>query len=372
MNPALDMQRERALAIARELAARAPEGAIATIFAGGSLGRGEVWSADVDGRTEVYSDVDLYVVARAPSDVIGIRSVAASLKAGEVSPSSARFLRAPDVGVYTRPDLEAQPLRPGTADLAVNHLMLYGDNAIPRGLRGREASKIPTEEALYLLENRALELSGEPAPAERAHARLALAQTLKARLDVYTAHAIVAGTFTPSLAERARRFRESPPDRLSGIAREEVAGAFDAVRDLTAWVQSRDAVTERNTALAALAFAWRTLAPRVLQVDAAPGSLVATRCREGAWAANARDVLRLRSRCATPLRRAAIAVPALTRFAPVAALRLDALARIYAREPADERKLASHFTYVDRLTRTFGFTDGPLEMRVHAMHRALS
>jgi hypothetical protein len=92
VNPALDMQRERALAIARELAARAPEGAIATIFAGGSLGRGEVWSADVDGRTEVYSDVDLYVVARAPSDVIGIRSVAASLKAGEVSPSSARFL----------------------------------------------------------------------------------------------------------------------------------------------------------------------------------------------------------------------------------------------------------------------------------------
>jgi hypothetical protein len=53
-------------------------------------------------------------------------------------------------------------------------------------------------------------------------------------------------------------------------------------------------------------------------------------------------------------------------------LRIDALTRAFARERGDTDAFAAHFQYVDRLTSRFGFTDGPLEARVRAMHGAIS
>jgi len=365
------MQRDRAVALTRELVARAPEGSIAGIFAGGSLGRGEVWACEVDGRLDVYSDVDLYVVARAPSDVDGLRAAVKTTAALDTTVPGARFLRSADIGVYTRADLEAQPLRPGTADLALHHVTLYGDDRIPAGLRNREAAKIPMEEALYLLENRAMELSGA-GPDGEAHARLALAQALKARLDVYAAHAIVAGSFAPTLAERARDVRENPPSTLAGEAREQVRNAFTGADDIGAWMRGRNALEERRRALAALAGAWRALAPAALGTDGAPNVLLARRCRAGRRFSNAREVLRIRRATAQPLWRAALVAPALSRFAPIPALRVDALARVYAGESHDGHAFDGHFAYVERLTRCFGFTDGSLETRARMMHGALS
>ena len=365
------MQRDRAAALARELVARAPEGSIAVIFAGGSLGRGEVWASQVDGCLEVYSDVDLYVVARSPSDADGIRAAARTLATHDTTAPGARFLRGADIGVYTRADLEAQPSRPGTADLALHHVTFHGDDGIPAGLRNREAARIPTEEALYLLENRAMELSGA-GPDEDARARLLLAQALKARLDVYAAHAIVAGSFASTLAQRARDVRENPPSTLSGEAREQVREAFAGADDIGAWMRGRNALEERRRALATLAGAWRTLAPAALGMDGAPAALLARRCRAGRRLSNARDVLRIRRATAQPLWRAALAAPVLSRFAPMAALRLDALARVYSEENGAAHAFDAHFAYVERLTRCFGFTDGPLETRARMMHGALS
>src|SRR5262245_42285509 len=203
MSNALDIQRERAALLAREIVSRAPAGSIASIFAGGSLGRGEVWAAEIDGALEIYSDIDLYVVASSASTERAIRNATHDVTLPAMN--DVRFLRRADIGVYTRDDLAAQPLRPGTAELDTNHLLLHGDAAIPKSLAGRSASAIPAGEALYLIENRLWEFAAGSAE------RLGRAQALKAQLDVYSAHAIVDGSFEASLAKRAEHFRAAAP-----------------------------------------------------------------------------------------------------------------------------------------------------------------
>ena len=99
---ALEIQRSRASAMALELVKRSPQDAIACIFAGGSLARGEVWCARIDDELEVYSDVDLYVVV-SEEGLAAVRSAAAAITTPGVS--GVRFLRSPDIGVYTRGDL---------------------------------------------------------------------------------------------------------------------------------------------------------------------------------------------------------------------------------------------------------------------------
>lgn len=362
------MQRERARALARELVARAPEASIECIFAGGSLGRGEVWAARFDGALEVYSDIDLYVIAAHEGAVAELRHAAQTV-ASFPAPDGVRFLRSADIAVYTRADFAAQPLRPGTAELDTHHLLLHGDDSIVRALSGREAGNIPGEEALYLLENRAMELTAAPAAVADAH--LGLAQSLKARLDVYSAHAIVAGTFAVMISERARRFASDPPPTLEGVARDEVAASFGAATDIGAWMRTHDAATERDTALAAIVDAWRKLAPRVLRLDASNAELVARRCRAGDMMTNSQELVHIRHAVGVSLLRAASALPRLAALSPVAALRLDALARILAGSGADN-DMTTHFAYVDRLTHHFGFTSGTPDERVRRMYAAIS
>jgi hypothetical protein len=360
------MQRETARSLAQFLARIAPDGSIASIFAGGSLGRGEVWAAQRDGDFEIYSDIDLYVVAQDAAAAQAIRR-----KLRDVSDLTAwgRF-RPPDIGIYTRQDLAAQPLRPGTAELDTHHLMLYGDESIPRGLSNRSAAQIAPEEALYLLENRVLELT---APwLSIAPPQYGLFSALKAHLDVYSAHAIVDGTFACTLTERAERFRKRAPATLEGEARARVAGVFDSAQDIGAWMRDRSVSSECASAVHALADAWRTLAPHVLGMQGPVPALVARRCRAGAHLANARDVIRIRRATSRSLLRAALAAPVLSGRGPVQALRIDALAHVFTREARDARALVAHFRYVGRLTRMFGYTNGSLEERSRAMHAAVS
>jgi hypothetical protein len=370
VSSALDMQRERARFLAREMVGRAPGGSIACIFAGGSLGRGEVWAAEFDGALDVYSDIDLYVVAARDDAVPGLRGAAQSLRMLP-DPPGVRFLRRADIGVYTRADLEAQPVRPGTAELDAHHLMLHGDETIPRALHGRGAAMIPAEEALYLLENRVVELVDTREAAEDpATARLVQARALKAWLDVYAAHAIVDGSFAALLHERAARFRREPPATLDESARRQIAGAFAATDDIGAWIRAHPAA--RDGALDTLVSSWRALAPRVLDLDASPARLVARRCRAGSFLRNARDVFRLRHRFAQPAARVAMAALRLGRLSPVDALRVDALARCLASEPGRDDAFNGHFAYVRRLTEQFGFNDRSLEDNVRRMYEVVA
>lgn len=373
MSSALDVQRERAAVLARALVSHAPAGSIASIFAGGSLGRGEVWAAEIDGTLEIYSDIDLYVVSAEDASAEALRTAARSLPP-PAPPAGVSFLRSADVGVYTRADLIAQPLRPGTAELDAHHLMLYGDESIPRALSGRSAAGVPAEEALYLIENRLWEFSRAATwQDDTPPARLALAQALKAQLDVYAAHAIVDGTFCATLAARVQRFHSQPPATMNANVRRLVAGAFAAARDFGAWISRGQPGPERSLAVQALTDdGWRVLAPRVLESgNASRAELVARRCREGALLANARDIWRLRRRLSAPRTGTLLALALLARRSPVDALRLDALVRCLASE-RDAREFGAHFAYVDRLTRHLGFNHGALEERVRAMHMAVS
>jgi hypothetical protein len=370
---ALEIQRTRASAIAGGLVSRSPQGAIACIFAGGSLGRGEVWCAQIDGANEVYSDVDLYVVVDDEAQLAAVRSVAASLTPPETS--GVRFLRPPDIGVYTRSDLAAQPVRPGTVDLAVHHLLLHGDAAVPKRIRAPAPSRMARDESLYLLENRVTEIAATNPGAQGSDERLTVILALKARLDVHAAHAIAEGTFTPTLAARARAFASAPPRGLDAFARDDIAAAYHSAADPGGWLPGKRGREERERALRALSHAWRALAGDVLglrngiSIDEA----VSARCRRGAHIENARELVRLRHRTGLSSWRAVVAAARLSQRSPGAALRMDSLVReLHARGALDAQSFATHASYVDSLTRAFGYTNGPPEVRARAMHRVIS
>jgi hypothetical protein len=373
---ALDMQRRRASAIARELVDRAPAGSILAIFAGGSLGRGEVWSARADDRLEVYSDIDLYVVVAGPGAGRAVRTAAKAVGDGAGPPGGDEvvFLRAPEFGVYTREDLRAQPVRPGTVDLAVHHVVLHGDPELARTLPRADPARIARDEALYLLENRVAELSALDPGAPGAAGRQNRVAALKARLDVHAAHLIVRGEFVPTRSERAARFA-ADPSTFEPHARDDMARAYRAAAELERWIVEADAPGEIARALGALRRAWLDLAPKVLaaSADAAPARLLARRCREGARVANARELWRLRRAAGTPLHRVLPALPGLARFSPRTALRVDALVRcLRAGGEIDARDASAHERYADALTRCFGFTAGPPEVRARTMHGVIS
>lgn len=369
---ALDMQRSRATAIARELVSRAPSGSIACIFAGGSLARGEVWAAARDGVLEIYSDVDLYVVVDAPKARAAVRAAASGL--GDAVVDGALFLRPADIGVYAREDLRAQPARPGTVDLSAHHVVLHGDPAIPAALPPYGRTRMAGDEALYLLENRALELDATETNPAGAAARMAVVRSLKARLDVHIAHAIADGSFAPTLAARAAAFDTAAPGSLDEPSRLDVARAYHLAHILPEWLETANPGDEVERAMVAVSRAWRALAPRVLR---APGErltgLLARRWREGARVHNARELVRMRHAYGVPLGRVIVAAPALSVCSPRAALRLDALIRRFHGEGRiDDAVFDPHRQRLDALTRLYGFSDGSQETRVRDMHRVIS
>ncbi len=359
--------------MALELVKRAPQDAIACIFAGGSLARGEAWYARIDGELEVYSDVDLYVVVDDEAKLAAVRSAAASLATPEAG--GVRFLRPPDVGVYTRSDLAAQPARPGTIDLPVHHLLLHGDSSVPERLPRLDPSRIVREEALYLLENRVTEIAATDPGSQGGRERLTMILALKARLDVHVAHAIAEGSFVPTLAARAKAFASAPSAGLDAVAHDDIADAYRAAADPGAWLAGRRGREERERALSVLTRAWRALAGNVLGLpnESSIELAVATRCREGARIENARELVRLRHHAGLSVGRALSAASRLSQRSPRATLRLDGLVReLHARGEYDARHFSAHEAYMDRLTRTFGFTDGPQEVRARTMHHVIS
>src|SRR5262245_64714680 len=101
MKPAIEIMRERAAAAVRDLMARVPAGSVRAVFAGGSVGRGEVWSASRDGTLEIFSDIDLYVVVADDADASLVRRAGSDAAAAVPAASDGVvFRRGVDVGVY--------------------------------------------------------------------------------------------------------------------------------------------------------------------------------------------------------------------------------------------------------------------------------
>lgn len=367
MTSALAIQRSRAGAVACAIVARLPDGAVKAIFAGGSLGRGEVWFARAGEGLEIYSDVDLYVVV---DDAARRDAVLAAARAAEASfdlPAGVELLRGVDVGVYPRTDLLAQPVRPGTADLGTAHLFLHGDRAIMTELAAAMARPMSPLESLYLIENRARELAGA-APTGGAAARMHAVAQLKARMDAGTAHLIAAGMFAPTVTAREARLRDAPPASLAGRDRERILGAFDAARDLEGYLARAEAGTGSGETMDLLAASWRAIASQLLRLPPEPpGSLVERRCGAGARLGNARELVRMRRVAGWGMARALAQGARFSALSPRCALRLQPLCAELARhDPGDS--LRRHRDYVDRLTRVLGVAGATLTERAHGAH----
>ncbi|HEU4365763.1 MAG TPA: hypothetical protein VFT13_09910 [Candidatus Krumholzibacteria bacterium] len=365
------MLRSRAGAIAESIVRRAPAGAVTFIFVGGSVARGTVWAAGFDGSLEVYSDIDLYVVARSTADLPGVRAAAqAAVREPGTADPAVRYLRGVDAGVYTPADLRAQPARPGTADLAARHVVLFGDRGALPALLPPVPERIPPDEALRLLENRmwdAVASAGDD-PGE---GRLRRVLSLKLDLDIAAAHLIVAGATAADAAEPAAAIaRGAPPGIDPGVA----AAALRAARardDLAPFLAGRPA-TEPESMAERVCAAWRELASRVLGMpDADAVTLVARRCNRGRRFANLREFIRVAGCVGVPTRRVLGAGPRCSERSARAALRVHPLARILAQGGGAAAR-DGHPAYVDRVTKALGFRSGTLDERVGTAHRAIS
>lgn len=364
MEPALAVLRRRAGTIAEAIVARAPAGAVAHIFAGGSLARGGVWAATIDGILEIYSDIDLYVVVDAPALRGAVRAAAAAVlhAAGEVP--GVRFLRGVDAGVYTRADLRAQPLRPGTADLATRHIVLHGSAPLPGDLLPGAGGAMPAAEALYLLENRSWDTRDGAEPGTPA-ARLECVRALKTDLDVAAAYMIVAGCDPCAVADPAASLGAGelpgvPPDvraaALRALAAREDPGAFLAGAPVG------------GGALATVCRAWLDLAPRVLDAPgAAPGDLLARRCNAGHRMDNAREFVRVAGCAGIGRVRALGGALRCSARSPRTTLRVHAIAQALAGVEWD-----AHAAHAARVTAALGFGAGTLDERVRRAQRALA
>ncbi len=357
---------ERAARVARDVVSRAPSGSVRAVFAGGSVGRGEVWSLARGSTLEIFSDLDLYVVLSDNADPGAVRRAAADAVASlPLAEDGVVFDRGVDAGVYSLDDLLAQPVRPGTVDLAEHHVWLHGDRSIVDPLRAALRGPMSTEEALYLLENRAWDARD----ASASGGALAIATSAKVVLDVLAAALVAEGRFLPTYAARGAALRERAPACLAVADLAAIANA-EAVR-----VGDHARGVDPALVRAMVAKAWLALAPSILATaaDATPAQLVARRCSQGARARNFREFLRLGRRAGMSLATAAASGLALTTLSPSVALRMHALVTtLVETQMASRESLAFHARYVAALASRLGARGESSEERVRDARRVVS
>jgi len=373
VNLPADKLRRRAEAVCTSVLDHAPEGSVSAVFVGGSVARDEVWSAAIDGILEIYSDVDLYVVvdddARAGQVRDACRAVTSALPRGD---DGTVFVRGVETGVYTVDDLLGQPVRPGTVDLGRTHIWLHGDPALADAMREALDRPVPPGEALYLLENRAWDLTEPPGAGGATARRVRRVREAKAMLDVASAHLIAAGEFVPSLAERMRIVSERPPASMDPSTREGALAAFERYRDLSSFL-SGDGAGELPVGRW-MAETWRALFTTVVPgIATDEGTLLDRRCARGFTTRNYVEFVRMRRGLGRPRWTSALLGLTCAQRSPRASLRVHALAReLAASVGAAHATMRGHFDYVDRVTRALGFNDGGLDDRARLAHRAVS
>jgi hypothetical protein len=360
---------------------------IRSVFVGGSVAVGEALVYRAADTWEVYSDVDLYVVVDDTIDLEEARWKAREIgSAAPLSGAGYRFYRRPDIGVYTFEDLARQPARPGTAGLDRNHRMCYGDESVPISAARRIGSRIPDQEALYLLENRL----GELADVERAFGKPGSGVSsgyrsfvlCKTAMDAAGASLIVRGDYSP---RRSQRFA-----KLSSLARSAESDRAWSENDLDIVRRCGERLNELPVAgwgdadpgggadkiVSLVLDRWKCIADDYYGGEPAGwDDRVLRRCGTGEYLGNFRQFRALNARCGFKKRGAIAAGVHLSRYSPVDALRLGALMDYLTRhaegQPDVDRLESSLGSFLERLTNECGFTDGSLSERVWDMKRAV-
>lgn len=365
MNPALDALRRRASALGERIVSGTGASAVKSIFGGGAVATGRVaWYQGDD--LEILSDIDLYVVADA-AHLADVRRVAVA--AGELDAEpGVRFMRRDDIGVYTLDDLLSQPSRPGTVALADQHYHVFGDEAVFEHLRASIPAAIEPDEGMYLLENRIAELPPPGTAADAATGRLWRYRLARTVLDTAAACLIGAGRYDGSRAV-VDQLDGAEAAGLPGWNESLVRRAQAARADLATFLGAPENPLARDEVLAFALEAWRGIAAGALEEDPEDwGALVIARCGIGDYKRNFREFLAMSAARGRSRRRMAWTGAHLSRYSPVAALRLAGLvATLLGRDDVDavsRRTLEGVEAYLDRLTDAFGCSDGSLAERV--------
>jgi hypothetical protein len=377
---AMDAVHARARTVATAVLDALGARTVESMFIGGGVARGDLaWLESHE--LEIYSDLDLYVVVADGTDTVAARDAARRAAAAIAAPAGVRFLRPDDVGVYTREDLSSQPARPGTVGLARDLHVLHGDPALPRRLVEHIGSVIDTVEGLYLIENRILEIDlAGPEPSDGGLRRLRRYVLTKSTIDVAVALLISRGGFVTGAKERRAALEgyHTAGDLPEGWDRELVEAAFASIANLRGDLLRADMGPTVPDRVSAFGLAvWRSIAGGVFpQARGDLPTIVLTRCNIGDYTANFRQFLAMSARLDHSRSRMLWKGLHISRYAPMAALRLSALAARVALCPdldgAGRRSMEGLFAFLDRLTEACGFTEGTLKERVGALHRAVA
>lgn len=367
-------------ATARDIAGRIidvlGEANVRCVFIAGSVAAGEVNSFDASGVVELLSDIDLYVVVAGSVDLgAARRSVRGVMSAYPRSTERYRMLGSPDVGVFDEADLLGQPVRPGTVGLVQQRIELFGQS-IGEALEHRFGDgKVAPEEALYLLENRLLEIGDAWAVVQNGESERRYADyvVLKGCADVATAVLISRGEFVAARSRRVNAFLndDAVNNLVPANGRELVRDCSDCLRDLQAVLADAGDEQRRRRVETLMIDVWLRIARRVFGSGDLAG-LIETRAAGPGHAGNVRELLVLARRAELNRLRIALGAAPSSRFSPVALLRLSGLIQAVtdtSREAGEGRQDVHRA--LDRLTRLFGYDEGDLFDRAGQVRKAI-
>jgi hypothetical protein len=368
---------------------------VRSIFVGGSVAGDEASYCRAGDMVEIYSDVDLYAVVTDAVDLEEAKDRGRQIAAETpLEGDGYRFRRAPDIGVYSFEELASQPARPGTVGLDRRHRVLHGDPDVPVQAAERIGRQMAPEEALYLLENRLTELAalqtgrhgdgvlparGGLDPTDPFFAFL----VCKTGLDAATASYIVRDQYDPRRSERLRMLptlaegaggdQAWPDDQLDVVRR---CGDAMARMPSPEWADGFDPVVGADEVVSVMLELWKRIAAQHIGGETDDWSdLVLRRCRAGDYVGNFRQFRAMNARCGFK-RRGVVAVGVhLSRYSSINALRLSSLTEYLSRRASAQLDVARLVdtlgSYLDRLTRECGFTEGSLSDRAYQMYRTV-
>jgi hypothetical protein len=361
---------------------------VLSIFLSGSVAKNESASHETSGVVEIYSDLDVFTVVDEDVDIQGVRRRLKALAlelplAGE----DFRVFPTPDIGVFSLSDFIAQPARPGTVDISAAHRLVYGRGDIPRMAERLSESGIDIIEALYLIENRLIEMADVldqigrgGSHGDRRYVRYVI---LKGGLDAVTAILIVLARYNASrdarIAELANpRTRSQIRALVSERSLAHIDLCCSSALDLPRIFRESDEAFDgfRAETDDMLLDVWMSIARRIHRgEDSDWKGLIAWRCRYGARRRNLRELAVLGRRLPVSPLSLAAGVFKLLRYSPGDVLRMSGLVETLTRRGEGAYRGTVDPSYneiLDRLTRSFNHTRGTLFQRARAMHREAS
>ncbi len=366
---------------------------ILSIFIAGSVARGQIAAFEDSGFTEIYSDIDMYIVVSDRVDLEASRRKIREFAAGVPREAHEfRIFPAPDVGVYSRALLDAQQVRPGTVEIKSAHRVLWGGEDIPGGCGRFSAAAIHPTEGLYLLENRLAEMAesgvGSIHDGDAGYRRYVHYTLLKSWQDLLSAALIVLGRYNESRTERMRmlggaEWHENAGGLLTLDAVDAIHASHMSLSNLRSVIDSdaNELAASQLAVESALLTGWRTMGERISGAVGRSGwaEIMEWRCRVGKWRSNTRELLRLGKRMSVPRGRLVLRLGRLARLSPVEALRLSGMAELLLShgeqggieiEPRDRDELIKGYAaFLDELTGGFQVRQGSVFQRGRRLFR---